>query len=106
MPVSLTIILTLAAMVLILIAVLVEIVKKGKDDKFKISQLERDLKLKEMNISYLFRHAQELATLVDYNSALKDKIEGAQTDEEVNNIIAAIISANNERVSDNKKAGE
>ena len=102
MPVSVTIILALLIIIFILEVSLYVLYKRGKEDKYKISELERELKLKEMNISYLFKHAEELATIVDYNSELKGKIAGAKTDEEVNNIISAIISANNDRVQNNK----
>ena len=106
MPISVTIILALLVIILILISSIVVLYKRNKEIEYKVSQLERDLKLKEMNIAYLFKHAEELVMIMDHNQELSSKIAGAKTDEEVNNIIAAIISANNERVSDNEKAGE
>ena len=102
MPVSVTIILALLIIIFILAASLYVVHKREQDAEFRVSELERDLKLKEMNIAYLFKHAEELALIVDHNQELSSKIAGAKTDEEVNNIISAIISANNDRVQNNK----
>ena len=102
MPVSVTIILALLIIIFILAASLYVVHKREQDAKFRVSELGRDLKLKEMNIAYLFKHAEELALIVDHNQELSSKIAGAKTDEEVNNIISAIISANNDRVQNNK----
>jgi len=106
MPVSVTIILALLIIIFILVASLYVVHKREQDAKFRVSELERDLKLKEMNIAYLFKHAEELALIVDHNQELSSKIAGAKTDEEVNNIISAIISANNDRVQNNKAEGK
>lgn len=102
MSTALTIIVGLATLVVILIAVIVEMHKQHKATKYKITELERELKDREINISYLVKHSQELASILQKNSEVQNKISEAKTDEEINDIVAAVIAANNDRVQNNK----
>jgi len=102
MSTALTIIVGLATLVVILIAVIVEMHKQHKETKYKIAELQRELADREINISYLVKHSQELAGIMHQNNEIQNKINEAKTDEEINDIVAAVIAANNDRVQNNK----
>lgn len=102
MSTALTIIIALITLIVILIAAIVEISKQQKETKCRITELERELANKEINISYLVKHSQELANILQNNTEIQNKIDEAKTDEEINDIVAAVIAANNDRVQNNK----
>lgn len=102
MSTALTIIIALITLIVILIAVIAEMHKQHKETKYKIVELERELADREINISYLVKHSQELASILQKNSEVQNKINEAKTDEEINDIVAAVIAANNDRVQNNK----
>ncbi len=106
MSTAITIIAALITLIVILIAAIVEICKQQKETKCRIAELERELANKEINISYLVRHSQELANILQNNAEIQNKIDEAKTDEEINNIVAAVVAANNDRVQDNKAKGK
>jgi len=70
--------------------------EENRNLKNKVDKLQKDL-------SYITRHLQEILKIKNDESFVKAKIDGAKTDEEIAEIISIIISANNDRVSDNSK---
>lgn len=101
-----SIVLTVAVVFLIMASVIHSLFQKLKDFKNVVKELERELANKEINISYLVKHSQELANILQNNTEIQNKIDEAKTDEEINNIVAAVVAANNDRVQDNKAKGK
>lgn len=101
-----SIVLTVAVVFLIMASVIHSLFQKLKDLKKVVKELERELANKEINISYLVKHFQELASILQNNTEIQNKIDEAKTDEEINNIVAAVVAANNDRVQDNKAQGK
>jgi predicted Holliday junction resolvase-like endonuclease len=101
-----SIVLTVAVVFLIMASVIYSLFQKLKDLKKVVKELERELANKEINISYLVKHSQELANILQNNAEIQNKIDEAKTDEEINNIVAAVVAANNDRVQDNKAKGK
>ena len=97
-----SIVLTVAVVFLIMASVIHSLFQKLKDLKKVVKELESELADKEINISYLVKHSQELASILQKNSEVQNKINEAKTDEEINDIVAAVIAANNDRVQNNK----
>jgi hypothetical protein len=44
------------------------------------------------------KHTEEITKIKNEAEKISDKINGAKTDEEISDIVSAIISANNDRV--------
>ena len=106
MPISITIIAALVIFLMIAIEVAVEFGKRNKRLKRDVEELENAISDKNKYISFLLKHAEELANIQMYENTVKDKIEEAKSDEEISDIVASIISANNSIVQDNQDGGE
>ena len=52
----------------------------------------------QQNIAYLVKHAEEIQRIQKDADEISNKINGAKSDEEICDIVSAIISANNGRV--------
>lgn len=74
-------------------------IKKLKKDK---KELQKQLEKKTSDLAYIMKHLEKMNEIKQEDSFIKNKIEGAKTDEEINSIVSVIISANNDRVQDNK----
>lgn len=93
---NLTLILIVVILVLIILAVvLIYFLKK---DNSKIKHLEEEVKTQQQNILYLYKHAEELALIEKDEKLTEGKIQEAKSDEEVLDIINAILAVNNGRV--------
>lgn len=99
MSLTLTLFITIAILFIILFAV----ANKSMQDKKEIKQLKEQLIGEQEKIGYMMRHIEELARIKKDEKTINEKIEGAKTDEEVADIVTAIILANNERVQNDKK---
>ena len=106
MPISITIIAALVIFLMIAIEVAVEFGKRNKRLKRDVEELENAISDKNKSIAFLLKHAEELANIQMYENTIKDKIEEAKSDEEISDIVASIISANNSIVQDNQDGGE
>ena len=69
------------------------------------ARLEDEVSRQVRNIAYLVRHAQALAQIERDREKTFRRIEEARTDEEISNIVDAVISLNNERVQVHPKEG-
>ena len=77
--------------------------KQNKKLKSDNKTLEEKLTKAQSEIAFLIKHIEEVQKIKNDESLIKNKIEGAKTDEEVADIVSVIIAANNDRVSDNTK---
>ena len=98
MSISLTIILAEAMIILILIASIQSLFKKNRDTKQKLEGYQIENENLHKNIAYLINHSEEINRIKNEADKISDKINGAKTDEEISDIVSAIISTNNDRV--------
>ena len=87
-----------AAVVLVLILVLVIISKTLSSLKKENKRLEGELEQAKTNIAYLYRNAQEIAKIEKDEKKVAEEIKNAKTDEEIFDIVNAVIASNNSRV--------
>ena len=90
-------------LILILIILLVSIalvifvkkyIKQVKENK----ALEDEIKKKNESISYLYLHAEEIMKLNDEKDKIENEINNAESNEEIADIISAIVTANNSKL--------
>lgn len=94
-----TLSITLFIAVAILMVILFACANQGIKDRKQIKKLEAEIeKYKESVLKYL----TELALIKKDGAEIEQKIEGAESDEEIIDILGGIISRNNNRVPDNK----
>lgn len=98
MSITITIIIALVIILVIAIAVIHNIWKKNRDLKQKLSGYQIENENLQKNISYLIKHTEEIQNIKNEADKISDKINGAKTDEEVADIVSAIIAANNDRL--------
>ena len=98
MSISLTIIIALLVLLLIFGACLSAIYKDNKKLKNQIEAYKTEAESLHKNIAYLMKNAEDVAKIKKEADKISDKINGAKTDEEISDIVSAIISANNDRV--------
>ena len=97
---NITTIIIIALFVLLLIfgASIQSLWKKNKALKNQVEGYKIENKDLQSNIAYLVKHAEEIQKIQKDADEISNKIKGAKTDEEIVDIINAIISANNDRV--------
>ena len=94
---SLTI--TLFIAVAVLVVILFACANEGIKDKKEIAKLKNEIeKYKEQLLGYL----RELAVIQKDGAEIEKEIKGAETDEEIIDILGDIVSRNNNRVQNNK----
>ena len=98
MSISLTIIIALMVLLLILGASLSAIYKDNKKLKNQIEAYKTETESLQKNIAYLMKNAEDVTKIKNDADEISNKINGAKTDEEISDIVSAIISANNDRV--------
>ena len=98
MDLTFTLIIVIAVLCLLLYAVVSKAIKNKKEIQNLTVNLERQEKL----ITSLMKHLEEITQIKNDEKEISQKIQGAETDEEVEDIIADIIARNNERVQNNK----
>ena len=98
MSISLTIILSEAIIILILIAAVQSLCKTNRNTKQKLEGYQIENENLQQNIAYLVKHSEEINQIKKEADKISDKINGAKTDEEISDIVSAIISANNDRL--------
>lgn len=98
MSISVTIIIAEAVIILVLAFSIKSLFKKNKDTKQKLEGYQIENENLQQNIAYLMKHSEEINQIKKEADKISDKINGAKTDEEISDIVSAIIAANNERV--------
>lgn len=98
MSISLTIILAEATIIFILVFSVKALFDKNKNTQQKLDGYIIENENLQQNIAYLVKHSEEINRIKKEADKISDKINGAKTDEEISDIVSAIISANNERL--------
>ena len=98
MIISLTIIIALLVLLLIFGASLSVVYKDNKKLKNQIEAYKTETESLQKNIAYLMKNAEDIAKIKKESDKIRDNINGAKTNEEISDIVSAIISANNDRV--------
>ena len=94
----LTITITGLTVILILSAVVQELWKRNRELKQKDEAFQIENENLQQNIAYLMKHTEEIQKIKNEADKISEKINGAKSDEEISDIVSAIISANNDRV--------
>ena len=97
-----TIILILLAIIAILGGVIYVLIKNIKSKKKEIQNLNSRLESAKINIEQLSKYIDEVLKIKSDGKSISQKIKEAESDEEVFNIIADIVGANNQRVQNNE----
>jgi predicted Holliday junction resolvase-like endonuclease len=87
-----------AAVIAVLILLLVIVSKTLSSLKKENKRLEGELEQAKTNIAYLYRNAKEIAKIEKDEKKFSEEIKNAKTDEEIFNVVNAVIAANNNRV--------
>jgi Tfp pilus assembly protein PilN len=93
-----------AALLVITISVIDVAIKQHKKDQEETKLLIDELKKQKENMAYLVHHAEEIAQIEQSQDKVQEEIQNAKSDEEVADIINAIININNARVRDKAEA--
>ena len=94
----LTITITGLTIILILSAVVQELWKRNRELKQKVEAFQIENGNLQQNIAYLMKHTEEITKIKNEAEKISEKINGAKSDEEISDIVSAIISANNDRL--------
>lgn len=73
-------------------------IKSYKKNRDEIKRLEGEVQKQKQNMAYLVKHTEEIATIAKDQDKVQEEIRNAKSDEEVADIINAIINFNNARV--------
>lgn len=98
MSISTTVIIALIVLLLIFGASISALWKDNKKLKNQVEGYKIENKDLQSNIAYLVKHSEEIQKIQKEADAIDNKIKGAKTDEEISDIVSAIISANNDRL--------
>ena len=92
-----------AALFLMLIFAVYVAIKTQRKNRDEIKCLEAELTKQKQNMAYLVKHTEEIAKIESEEDKVQEEIRNAKSDEEVADIISAIININNARVRDKAK---
>lgn len=95
---TLTIILIMSAIIVTMIGIIYILLKDKKAKKKEIDQLKNQLESANENLYAMRNYIEKILAIKRDSQTTVEKIKEAKTDEEVLNILADIISANNNRV--------
>ena len=98
MNITITIIIALVVLLVIFGASIQSLWKKNKALKNQVEGYKIENKDLQTNLAYLVKHAEEIQKIQKEADEISNKIKGAKSDEEIVDIISAIISANNDRL--------
>ena len=86
------------ALLVILIGAVYATTKTLKAKADEIKRLEGELQKQKQNMAYLVQHAEEIAKIEKDQDKVQEEIRNAKSDEEVADIINAIININNSKL--------
>ncbi len=86
------------ALLIILIGAVYAATKTLKAKADEIKRLEGELQKQKQNMAYLVQHAEEIAKIEKDQDKVQEEIRNAKSDEEVADIINAIININNSKL--------
>lgn len=90
--------LTLIIIILVLIAILIGVTNAAINQKKKAKDLEGIIELKNRTIAYLYENAKNVAAINADKDKKQEELLNAETDEEVADIIRAVVAANNDKL--------
>lgn len=88
------------AIYIVLICIIVFVSRTCRKLQAEKTELEVELQAQKANLAFMVRHAEELAQIKKDQKTTDQKITEAKTDEEIIDIINAVIASNNDRVRD------
>lgn len=97
-----TLILVLVAVILTMGGLIYVLAKTIKAKKKELADMQSRLESARVNIEQLSKYIDKLMKIKSDEKSISQKIKDAKNDEEVFNIIADIISDNNNRVQNNE----
>ena len=86
------------ALLVTLVGVVYVAIKRLRAKSDEVKRLNGELEKQKQNMAYLVKHAEEIAKIESDEDKVQEEIRNAKTDEEVVDIINAIININNARV--------
>lgn len=86
------------ALLIILIGAVYAAIKRLKAKADEIKRLEAELQKQKHNMAYLVKHGQEIAQIEKDQDKVQEEIRNAKSDEEVADIINAVININNSKL--------
>ena len=98
MNIAITIILVMSAIIVTMIGIIYVLFKDKKAKKKEIEQLKNKLESANDNLCAMRDYIEKIFAIKRDTQRTVEKIKEAKTDEEVINILADIIAANNNRV--------
>ena len=90
------------ALFVTLIGVAYVAIKAQKTHREEKKALEGEIAKQKQNMAYLVKHAEELAQIENDQDKVQEEIQNAKSDEEVADIINAIININNAKLRNDK----
>ena len=87
-----------AALLLITVFVAYVAIKTVKDKNEEVAHLKGEVQKQKENMAYLVKHAEEIAKIESDEDQVQEEIRNAKSDEEVADIINAIINVNNAKL--------
>ena len=99
---TVTLILVLIAVIVTLGAVVYVLAKRIKEVKKEKSDLQNRLESARVNVEQLSKYIDKVLKIKSDENSISQKIKEAENDEEVFNIIADIVGANNNRLQNNE----
>lgn len=98
MNIAITIFMVMSAVIVTMIGIIYVLSKDKKAKKKEIEQLKNQLESANENLCAMKDYIEKILAIKRDTQTTVEKIKEAKTDEEVINILADIISANNNRV--------
>ena len=94
--------LVLFAIIVTMGAVIYVLAKSNKANKKELIQTQARLESARANVQQLSEYVDKLLKIKSDEKSISQKIKEAESDEEIFNIIADIVGANNNRVQNNE----
>lgn len=91
------------ALLIILIGAVYAAIKRLKAKADEIKLLEAELQKQKQNMANLVKHGQEIAQIEKDQDKVQEEIRNAKSDEEVADIINAVININNSKLRQQTK---
>lgn len=94
------VLLSMLGIAVVLCSVIYALIKKLNNASDENEHLKGEVAFLKKNISYVVKHQEEITAIKNEKEEVRNQLENAKNDEEVADIIAGIIAANNVSVPD------
>lgn len=95
------VIFVMGVLIPILVLIIFVCLSSLRKQSVRIRELELEREEQQKNLVYLYNHAEEIANIKTARRHFENEIQEAKSDEEIIDIINAVISTNNVRMRDN-----